>query len=288
MYNFNLSGFYDRFHLLKKFISSEHLKDTIKIFCSFDSFPGVIWNGGRPVWGDDTKVDRIKEIIDYYNSRNIGIRYTFTNLLLEEKHLSHELGNICLELAHNEMNSVVVATDLMKNYVRKNYPKYKLVWSLTANNKDFDYLKGKLSDLDYVAFPPDLNRNLNFFEQFSAKERSRIEILVNENCELDCCDRTEHYIELSKWQLDKERTPWSRQNKLNNCPGIINTIKNPHIGDRPLHILYNDLKKYNDMGIEHFKIQARSTIPDNSYIEILSHYLIKDEYQKLYGDSNVK
>lgn len=80
--------------------------EDVKISAVYGSFPNCIWNGGRANYG---AINRpiMQQTIEELNKRGIAVRYTFTNPLLEEKHMSDVYSNICLELADNGKNEVL-------------------------------------------------------------------------------------------------------------------------------------------------------------------------------------
>ena len=73
----------------------------------YGTFPGAIWNGGRAVFGITGK-DDIAAILKIYNSRGIPVRFTWTNSLLEEKHVYDTYCNLIMKLADNGMNQVFI------------------------------------------------------------------------------------------------------------------------------------------------------------------------------------
>ena len=64
-----------------------------------------------------------------FNSRGIPLRFTFTNPLIEEKHLSDKVCNDILKMADNGMNEVIVMSPILEQYIRENYPGYKITSS---------------------------------------------------------------------------------------------------------------------------------------------------------------
>ncbi len=70
--------------LLKEF--PEKFRDNYQVGSVYGTFPGAIWNGGRAVFGLIPKHE-IENTLKLYNSEGIPVRFTWTNSLLEEKHL---------------------------------------------------------------------------------------------------------------------------------------------------------------------------------------------------------
>lgn len=101
--NYHLPSFTEHFSLnilLDSYMKnySERFRDGIKIASVFGNFSGALWNGGRNVSG---KYDRSinEKIMKEFNSRGIPLRFTFTNPLIEEKHLSDKVCNDILKMA---------------------------------------------------------------------------------------------------------------------------------------------------------------------------------------------
>ena len=110
--NFFLPGFYENFRLitfLADFMQEkpELFYENIRIGAVYGCFPGSIWNGGRVILGSCTKQE-MEYAITEYNKRDIAVRYTFTNPLLENVHLMDTFCNLCMELGDNGKNEVLV------------------------------------------------------------------------------------------------------------------------------------------------------------------------------------
>ena len=112
MINFHIPDFY-RFinlnNLLVYFINNEYTScfyENIKIGSIYGSFPGTIWNGGRPSFGN-CDYETIQQIIEYFNSNQIPLRFTFTNSCINESHLNDEYCNKIVQLANNGMNEII-------------------------------------------------------------------------------------------------------------------------------------------------------------------------------------
>ena len=92
--------------------------DDVKITSCYDSFP-CIWNGGRIKFGDFSD-DEVRNTVLLYNSRGISLRYTFTNCLLEEKHLDDKNGNTILDITRKYQlipNGVNINSPLLMKYI---------------------------------------------------------------------------------------------------------------------------------------------------------------------------
>ena len=95
-----------------------------KVYSVFGAYPGMIWGGGSSfVKGEVASVERMKEDLDKYNTLfKMRLTYTFTNILLEEKHLYDTYCNLALEtIAKYPGNAILVSSPLLEDYVRKYY-----------------------------------------------------------------------------------------------------------------------------------------------------------------------
>lgn len=96
---FYLPDFYNKFALNELVINllneyPECFYDNIEIGAVYGCFPGSLWNGGRVCPGYARK-EQVLAVLEEYNKRGIPCRFTFTNSLLEEKHLYASPGGSC-------------------------------------------------------------------------------------------------------------------------------------------------------------------------------------------------
>ena len=166
---FYLPDFYYKYNLntiiidlLKK--HPEYFYDNIEIGAIYGCFPGMIWNGGRLYTGF-TDYDNIKGTIEAFNSRNIPIRFTCTNSLLEEKHNYDTYCNLVMDLANNGMNEILVNSPILEDYLRKTYPNYKYILSTTRCERDINKINQYTNEYHLVV--TDYRDNDNFEFLFS-------------------------------------------------------------------------------------------------------------------------
>ena len=106
----------------------EWFVDDTEIDAVYGCPTGCIWNGGCINFEEEhLSSDEIKHIFDQYNALGVGYRLTFTNRLLEGIHLNDAVGNEVLRLGNNDMNAVIVANDTMENYIRRSFPRLKVI-----------------------------------------------------------------------------------------------------------------------------------------------------------------
>lgn len=271
----HLPGFCVNFYLNQVIINlmktkPEKFRDGYKIGSVYGTFPGAIWNGGRAVFGLSAKAD-MKSIIDTYNRFGVPVRFTWTNSLIEEKHLNDTYCNLIMSLADNGKNQVLVNRPVLEAYLRKNYPDFEYISSTTKRITDVEKLKEELSkDYALVVLDYDLNKDeevLKAFEPYA----DRIEILVDEVCYPNCPKRVDHYKDESLHQLEFERgTVYPCPNRKTK-PSFAECMK------RPSFIGKDTISSYIDRGYVNFKLVGRG-LPEEMVIDSYIYFLVKDEY----------
>ena len=207
-----------------------------------------------------------------YNSKGVPVRFTWTNSLIEEKHLTDTYCNLIMRLANNGMNQVLVNSEVLENYIRKEYPDFKLISSTTKRIVDVESLKKELEkDYYLVVLDYDLNHDEAALQAVSPYA-DRIEVLVNEVCYPGCTKRTEHYLQQSRLQLEYDiSTPFP-------CPNQATPRKFEECMSRPAFISNEQIGSYIDRGFVNFKIVGRGMPVDyvkDSYI----YFLVKEEHR---------
>lgn len=261
----------------------EYFHDGLKISSVFGTFPGMVWNGGRFL-GGSVDSNYVKKLLETFNSRNIPLRYTFTNPLIEEKHLSDPFCNQVMRLSDNSINEVIVMSPIMEKYIRENYPNYPITSSTCKQIRGIDGVKEELKkDYKYVVLDYNLNNQFDLLEQIPEEDRSRCEVLVNACCIPNCPRRGEHYRSIGQDQIGEWEHKKNHFNKNPykvvgfDCPSTKNTIYD--ITEFSTHVSPQAIfEKYLPMGFNQFKIEGR-TINDISLLETYIHYMAKPEYK---------
>ena len=287
--------------LMRKFPEKFH--EGYDIGSVYGTFPGAIWNGGRAVFGVMSKND-IKRVLDAYNNMCVPVRFTWTNSLLEEKHLNDTYCNLIMELANNGKNQVLVNREVLGDYLRSKYHSvsetlqdvlpnkengsypggyasfmekfgradsgFAFVSSTTKRITNLDEVKKELEgDYALVVLDYDLNcdeTTLKALEPYA----DRLEILVDEICYPHCPKRKDHYADESIMQLtfDKD-TRYECTNKMTR-PSFAEAMKRPHF------ISNEKLPEYIERGYRNFKIVGRG-LPQDMVLESYLYYLVKEK-----------
>lgn len=287
--NYHLPSFTDHYSLNILIIDyikehPEFFRDGIKIASVFGSFSGAAWNGGRNVPGRFDPV-MTEKIIKEFNSRGVPLRFTFTNPMVNERHLADKPCNEIMKMADNGLNQVIVMSPVLEQYIRENYPNYKITSSTCKEIKDMDALNAEL-DKPYNLVVIDYNWNNKFEELEKIKDKPRCEILVNACCQPACPRRGAHYSTIGKYQLELCAAAQSSLGiKADNivkepfpCPYMDYDIYmskefSTHISPDAIE------EKYIPMGFDQFKLEGR-TIGDIAMLEMYVYYFTKPEFER--------
>ncbi|MBQ6040334.1 MAG: hypothetical protein K5705_03650 [Oscillospiraceae bacterium] len=262
--------------------SPELFRDGVEIASVYGAFPPSIWNGGRLQYGTYDK-NFIRGVIRAYQDKGIPLRFTFTNPMLEEKHLSDPFCNMIMRAADNGLNECIVFSPLLEDYIRKNYPNYKLTSSTCKRITDAEQLYSEFEkDYHIIVLDYDLNHETDILEKIPHKEKC--EILVNPCCNPNCPNRSMHYQEIGLEQIAVANhykrfpnTAYHSRDFMRKHPEFapvfscncetrtlfdITKLKN--------HITPDEIwNKYVPMGFTQFKIEGRTF----DLFNLLEHYL---------------
>lgn len=277
---YHLPGLFEFYELYKVFLPlfREH-REYFYDWCDIGSIYGApadcIWGGGRAGFGDN----EAEEVLTLMQEYGISARLTFSNSLLREEHLSDRKCNaLCslFEETGDTQNGVIVHSDLLLDYLKKNYPNLYFISSTTKVLTDFqEFLKEvKREDFQYVVPDFRLNKSFDKLDTLTQTEKDKVEFLCNECCWFGCKDRKRCYETVS------------RKNLGENCPEHHCAAPNAEEGYRfskamtnPGFISVENIQNsYLPMGFSNFKIEGRG-LGSALVLEFLLYYMVKPEYQ---------
>lgn len=245
----------------------------------YDGISNCSWNGGR--------VNRDLELsnaqINVYYSLNIGIALTFSNYIID---LKDEVGNKLLKQFHKTGNTIILVNEELRKYIRKNYPKYKLIYSITGMGEvnvpmqEDDIKMYEKLEQKYDLIVPRMEHI--FDPMFLSLTQNKYEIMLNDTCIYACPYYKEHFELIA--DQNKILSPWKVNPKksfeVEEC-----WIKgfNPDIGDAKamekygndygMDITSHQMTRLMDRGVGCFKIIGRENPPEdllndlNNYVE---------------------
>ncbi len=289
--HFHLPGLFEFCELYRIFLPlfREH-REYFYEWCDIGSVYGApsdcIWGGGRVGFGEADSADVLGLMREY----GISARLTFSNSLLEEKHLSDKKCNALCKLFSESVeprSGVIICSDMLLEYLKANYPNFYFVSSTTKVLTDFRQFLSELDREDFLYVVPDFRFNKTFdkLNALSAAQKDKVEFLCNECCPPGCKDRKLCYENVSRRNLG-ENCPEHRCLSPRSEKGYLFSAAM----ENPAFIGTNDiLGTYLPMGFSNFKIEGRG-LGSALILEFLLYYMTKPEYhlkvrEKIYLDS---
>ena len=222
----------------------------------------------------------------------ISARLTFSNSLLKEEYLSDKKCNaLCamFEKCGTVQNGVIIHSDLLLDFIRKEYPGFYFVSSTTKVLTEFEQLEAELDRDEFRYVVPDfrLNKALDCLNTLPERSKQKVEFLCNECCPIGCPERKACYENVCRKNLGERCaehvcvSPWAERGYR-----FSDAMKSPaFIG------IWEIQKVYMPAGFSHFKIEGRS-LGSAIILEFLLYYMTKPEYQlnvreEIYLDSSL-
>ena len=288
---YHLPGLFEFYDLYRRFLPlffqrREYFYDWCEIGSVYGAPADCLWGGGRVGFGEDRPEDVAALMREY----RISARLTFSNSLLRPEHLGDRRCNaLCALFEKNgsAQSGVIICSELLLDYLRKNYPGLYFVSSTTKVLTEFDRLEAELERPEFRFVVPDfrLNKAFDRLGALSDAQKRKVEFLCNECCRFDCPERRQCYESVSRKNLGED------------CAEHICTAPNAARGYRfsdamknPAFIGIEDIRNvYMPMGFSHFKLEGRS-LGSAMILEFLLYYMTKPEHrlevrEEIYLDS---
>ena len=271
-------GYYNMYDIVKERFNF-HIPMEV-----YGSLP-VLWHGGRGVHNITQKTQMLQptvgtsreeqasefdHVLKGYKERNIDVFYTWSNWLIEEKHLSEPTCNLLLDKLWeiNGSNSgIILVSEILYDYIKKRYPDLKLKASIDKTVKekkagDEKWYRSLAERYDVVNIHTDDSINFDLLEKLS-DDADKYEIILNEMCEVNCPYRRQEHLMFSQeamsinetGQADPKHKEYYNKFILPKCYPV-NFHKETHM-DRSTELRMEEVKKVYDMGYRRFKLQGR-------------------------------
>jgi hypothetical protein len=222
------------------------------------------WNGGRI----NRSIELTEKIISTYNNLKFGFCLGFTNNVILD--VGDEIGNHLLNLVTgdnnpNKLHGVVLMSETLRRYIRKNFPELKLTYSITGHpttdKLDFEgYYKELEAKYDIIV--PKYSHLPKVLELLESGKLngSKYEILINDNCNVTCQFYSEHFAQIAylnstiddPWETERERS-YQIEIKPKIKAGPI--VKEANCVQD--NIKQDQLQRFYNTGVRHFKISGR-------------------------------
>ena len=184
-------------------------------------------------------------------------------------------------------SGVIIHSELLLNYLEKNYPDFYFVSSTTKVLTDFGQLLGELKRDEFSYVVPDFRLNKAFDDLSALPQdlKDKVEFLCNECCFFGCGERKLCYENVSRKNLG-EPCP----DHVCRAPGGDKGYRFSEAMGNPGFIGTEDIQNtYLPMGFSNFKIEGRG-LGSAVILEFLLYYMTKPEYrlkvrEEIYLDS---
>ena len=277
---YHLPGLFEFYELYRIFLPlfrkhREYFYDWCEIGSIYGAPSDCIWGGGRTSFGYSDPEDVLALMREY----GISARLTFSNSLLREEHLADKKCNeLCkmFECSHSPQSGVIVYSDLLLNYLQKNYPDLYLVSSTTKVLTDFQDFLTEVNREEFLYVVPDfrLNKVFDKLDLMSQHQKDKVEFLCNECCWFGCKDRKTCYESVSRKNLGNPAPEFHCAS-----PDGGNGYRFSKAMENPGFISVDDIQNiYMPMGFSNFKIEGRG-LGSALILEFLLYYMTKPEYQ---------
>ena len=277
---YHLPGLFEFYELYREFLPlfrthREYFYDWCEIGSIYGTPEDCLWGGGRVEAGEENP----QEVLALMEAYGISARLTFSNSLLREEHLSDRKCNaLCrlFEKSGKEQNGVIIHSDLLLDYLKKEYPGLYFVSSTTKVLTEFQDCLKEIEREDFRYVVPDfrLNKALEKWDTLSGKQKDKVEFLCNECCWFGCKDRKICYEDVSRKNLGEDG-PEHRCT----APHAAEGYRFSKAMTNPGFISISDIQNiYLPMGFTNFKIEGRG-LGSALVLEFLLYYMTKPEYQ---------
>ena len=277
--HYHLPGLFEFYELYKIFLPVyRNHKEWFYEWCDISSIYGAphncLWGGGRT--GDGRAA--VEDVLALMNEFEISPRLTFSNSLLKTEHLADAKCNqLCSRFEKSKVQSgVIVHSDLLADYILKQYPDLYLISSTTKVLTEFSDFEAELNRPEFKYLVPDfrLNKSFEKLSVLTQNQKDKVEFLCNECCDFNCSARKACYENVSRRNLGED-VPEHICFSADSSGGYRFSLamKNPaFIGVKDIQTVYLP------MGFSNFKIEGRG-LGSALVLEFILYYLTKAEHQ---------
>ena len=276
---YHLPGLFEFYELYRVFLPlfrkhRDWFYEESEIGSIYGAPSDCLWGGGRVEDGECNP----REVLALLEEYGISARLTFSNSLLEEKHLADARCNALCSLFEKSgvPNGVIVHSELLTAYLRKNYPGLYLVSSTTKVLTDFEQLRAETARAEFRYVVPDFRLNKAFAQlnTLTDAQKDKTEFLCNECCWFGCKDRKKCYEAVSRKNLGLD----GMEHRCT-APGAQNGYRFSEAMKNPGFIRTEEIRStYLPMGFTNFKIEGRG-LGSALILEFLLYYLTKPDFQ---------
>lgn len=186
--------------------------------------------GGRSFVLPELTPDDVAEL---YSAR-IGVRIPLTNHYVEQN--EYEGNKSFLERYHREGNAVIITNDKLAEWIRKDFPKYRIEASVIKDIDTHGKIAAALDLYDTVVLPMHMNEQHDFLA--SIKDKDRITLFASAGCALTC----------------PSKICYPSFSKMNKFRGALYQCSQPLKDRQQMGMVDFDLERLSSQGFERYKL----------------------------------
>lgn len=277
---FNIPGLFEKVDLVKAFIKVCNdyryiLNRGFYIKSLYGSNGGKL-NGGR---NPDFFHGNEKDVSLFCTENNITPMIVMSNTLVTYEEAACDAHAISILNSFNiSTTNFCVANNEVERWLLDNGVASRNIISSTTKCLDKKDLEKEAKEHGLVVLPENLINRFDIISKLPTETRSKLEVIVNSACPLDCIARKKHYNYMSRLSLKEEVPKFACPNYNYAGNGFLYELFNT-----PQFVSNKMINKYIELGINHFKIQGR-TDSDYNLIETFAYYLIKGRYRIMFRE----
>jgi len=250
--------------------------------------PECKWSGGRISYIKINNIKIIEKILYNILSYNMTPSFTFTNTAITKNDIKDSFCNDLLKIIDDTNSEIILCSDILFDYIKEKYPKIKICASVLKstyqNIKDIDETDfiNKLTDkYDRVVIRPEY-AIINNGDLSKIKDISKIDLLINQNCAMNCDVANIEYRLIELFNRKKIKSDALNKFCMTSCPRDTGKTKE-------LNTLSNELiYKCINNGITKLKLNGRHLDYESLLNTLLIYYfnedINKDEIRKEAND----
>lgn len=225
--------------------------------------PPIKWNGGRLLLRQEVPaLPVIENEIRDTASKGIIPLVTFSNALLSESDLGDPLCNGILRSLEEVSGGAIVSSDMLLRYIQERHPDIRIhasvIMCAAEQNRTAAYYQELSSQYDHYVVHPDDLFNIGLMREIPCRNA---ELLINERCFRGCSIRREHYMSISREQINRADGTAIDEKFLDHCAALPER-KQLNSKRRNISLSLIETRQLLDLGFGTIKLQGRTdTLP---------------------------
>ncbi|MCP4348981.1 MAG: hypothetical protein GY795_26165 [Desulfobacterales bacterium] len=236
-----------------------------KVYEIFGGLPVSIFGGGRPgMTLPNVDLDIMQKHIALAKSFGLKFNYLLNSSCLNNLEYDKTFINKFLQLFewiyNNEIDMVTISIPFLMEIIKYHYPSIKVNVSTICHVDSVNklHLFEKHNDIDRITLSFFINRNFYALKKMRSHAESKMEILANDSCLLECHNRMYHYnlcSHGSQVMTENASGGFFVDYPFINC--VLARLKEPVQIIKSPWIRPEDSYIYEEMGIEYLKLSGR-------------------------------